>query len=61
MPDPTPTPQPDGEPNIHTLDRRLTNIERVVIQIQAAQSPKWLRVTALGVFVGAVVKKAFLE
>lgn len=56
MIDPTPKPQPDGEPSLASIDHRLTNIERVVLALQAQMTPKWVRMTAWGAFVGACVK-----
>ena len=45
------------EPSNKQLDERLTNIERVVLSIQAQMTPKWLRMGAWGTLIGAALKE----
>jgi hypothetical protein len=45
------------EPTNQKLDERLTNIERVVLSIQAQMTPKWLRMGAWGALLGAALKE----
>lgn len=52
----SPKPQPDGEPSLHTIDQRLTNIERVVLGLQAMMTPKWVRYAGWGTFAGACLR-----
>lgn len=49
-------PQPDGEPSLASIDLRLTNIERVVLGLQAMMTPKWVRYAGWGTFVGACLR-----
>lgn len=44
-------------PSNRELNDRLTNIERVVLSIQAQMTPKWLRMGAWGAFLGAALKE----
>lgn len=53
----------DREPTLRTthatlvaVERRLQNVEQVLIHIQATLTPKWLRYTGWGAFVGACLK-----
>lgn len=50
----TPTP-----PTMQDLDRRLSNVERLLLEIQARMLPRWARATALGAFLGACLKVLF--
>jgi hypothetical protein len=45
------------DPSNKQLDERLTNIERVVLSIQAQMTPKWLRMGAWGALLGAALKE----
>lgn len=49
-------PQPEGEPSVVSLDRRLQNVEQILLEMQACMLPKWTRYTAAGMFVGACIK-----
>lgn len=55
--------QDDAEPTLKTLnanwvrvEKRLANVEQVLLHIQATMTPRWLRFTGWGAFVGACLK-----
>lgn len=57
-------PPPPGLPSgvgvtMEQLDVRLTNVERLLIDIQASQAPKWLRMGGWTSIIGAVLGAAF--
>lgn len=47
------------DPTNKELNERLTNIERVVLAIQAQMTPRWLRMGAWGALIGAALKEFF--
>jgi hypothetical protein len=59
-PAPSPKPQPDGHPSLVDIDQRLTNVERILLDMQAAIIPKKLRiggwVTIMGSVLGIAIK-----
>lgn len=44
------------KPTLESLDARLQNVERLLVEIQARMLPRWARFSALGAFVGACLK-----
>lgn len=38
-----------------SLDQRLSNVERILLQIQATQTPRWLKVGSWTTIVGSVL------
>lgn len=57
----TERPEPESHPvTLEALDRRLTHVERLLIEIHATQAPKWLRstgwLTVIGTLLGGVIK-----
>lgn len=52
-------PQPDEHalPElVAELNTRMSNVERVVLGLQATMTPKWVRYAGWGTFVGACIK-----
>jgi hypothetical protein len=47
--------QPDGHPSLVDIDQRLTNVERILLNIQAQMLPKYLRVGGWVSIVGSVL------
>lgn len=47
---------PEKPPTLQDLDRRLSNVEQLLIELHARMLPKWARATALGAFLGACLK-----
>ena len=43
------------EPTLASLDTRLQRVEQLLIKLDASMTPKWLRLTGYGTFIGAVV------
>jgi hypothetical protein len=43
------------------VDKRLTNVERVLLSIQAQLTPRWLRIGAWGAFAGAMLKELLFK
>lgn len=54
------TPEPTPPTTLESLDRRLSHVERLLIEIHATQAPKWLRstgwLTVIGTLIGGIVK-----
>jgi hypothetical protein len=46
-----------NDPQIKELNERMSNVERVVLAIQAQMTPKWLRMGAWGALLGAALKE----
>lgn len=38
-----------------SLDSRLTNVERILLRIESAQTPRWLKTGSWATIVGSVV------
>jgi hypothetical protein len=45
----------DPSPTLASLDMRLQRVEQLLIKLDASMTPKWLRLTGYGTFIGAVV------
>jgi hypothetical protein len=56
MTNPTPKPQPDGHPSLVDIDKRLSNVEQILLSLHAQMIPKWARYTSWGMFAGACIK-----
>lgn len=52
---PSPKPQPEGYPSLYDIDRRLTNVERILLDMQATIIPKKLRITGWLTIMGSVL------
>lgn len=42
-------------PTLHTLDERLQRVEQLLIRLDGQMSPRWLRITSYGAFIGSAV------
>lgn len=40
---------------LQSLDSRLSNVERILLQIQATQTPRWLKTGGWATIVGSVI------
>lgn len=53
-------PQPDSDepaPTLRELAARMANVEKVVLQLQAMMTPKWVRYAGWGTLIGACIKE----
>lgn len=62
---PPPPRLPSGVVTMGQLDARLTNVERILLEIQAQQPPKWLRTSGWTSLIGgalvAIVRMAVFK
>lgn len=51
----------DPKFSLEEINARLTNVERLLIRIQAEMTPKWLRMSAWGALIGAALKELLFK
>lgn len=47
--------EPVERVTLSSLDQRLSNVERLLLQIQANQTPRWLKVGSWTTIVGSIL------